>query len=46
MDFITRGSNLGENYGTNGLGRGWMPEFGKVLSAEDIRLIALLERSL
>jgi mono/diheme cytochrome c family protein len=46
IDFIIRGSQLGENYGTNGLGRGWMPGFGQVLSAEDIRLIALFERTL
>jgi mono/diheme cytochrome c family protein len=46
IDFITRGTELGQNYGTNGLGRGWMPGFGQVLSAEDIRLIALLERAL
>ena len=46
IDFIIRGSQLGENYGTNGLGRGWMPGFGQVLSAEDIRLIALYERTL
>ena len=44
--FIIRGSGLGENYGTNGLGRGWMPGFGQVLSEEDIRLIALFERTL
>ena len=46
IDFITRGTELGQNYGANGLGRGWMPGFGPLLSAEDIRLIALFERSL
>ena len=46
LAFIIRGSESGENYGANGLGRGWMPGFGQVLSAEDIRLIALFERSL
>ena len=46
IEFIIRGSKLAEAYGTNGLGRGWMPAFGQVLSAEDIRLIAMFERSL
>lgn len=46
IDFIIRGSVLGESYGTNGLGRGWMPGFGQLLSEEDIRLIALFERTL
>lgn len=46
ITFITRGSNLAENYGVNGLGRGWMPGWGEVLSEADLRLIALYERSL
>ena len=46
IDFITRGTQLGQNYGANGLGRGWMPGFGPLLSEDDIRLIALFERSL
>lgn len=46
VEFIIRGSNLAEDYGVNGLGRGWMPGFGLVLSEEDIRLISLYERSL
>jgi mono/diheme cytochrome c family protein len=46
VDFVIRGSNLAEAYGTNGLGRGWMPGFGQLLSEEDIRLIIAFERSL
>jgi mono/diheme cytochrome c family protein len=46
VDFIIRGSNLAENYGVNGIGRGWMPGFGQVLTEEDIRLIVAYERSM
>lgn len=46
VDFIIRGSNANENYGINGLGRGWMPGFGQILSEEDIALIVAYERSL
>lgn len=46
IDFIIRGSVLAEAYGVNGIGRGWMPGFGQVLSEEDIRLIVTFERSL
>jgi mono/diheme cytochrome c family protein len=46
VDFVIRGSKLAEAYGVNGLGRGWMPGFGQVLSDEDIRLIVAFERSL
>ncbi len=46
IDFIIRGSALAEAYGTNGIGRGWMPGFGAVLSQEDIELIVKFERSL
>ena len=44
--FVIRGSSLAEPYGTNGLGRGWMPAFGLILSQEDIALIVEFERSL
>ncbi len=46
IDFVIRGSKLAEAYGTNGLGRGWMPAFGQILSEEDIALIIMFERSL
>jgi mono/diheme cytochrome c family protein len=46
VDFIISGSNLAENYGVNGIGRGWMPGFGQVLTEEDIRLIVAYERSM
>jgi mono/diheme cytochrome c family protein len=46
VDFIIRGSNLAEPYGVNGLGRGWMPGFGQILTEEDIRLIISYERSM
>lgn len=46
VDFILNGSELGKNYGVNGIGRGWMPGFGQLLSQEDIDLIILYERSL
>lgn len=46
IEFVIRGSKLAEAYGTNGLGRGWMPAFGQILSQEDIELILMFERSL
>ena len=46
VTFIIGGSNLAEKYGVNGIGRGWMPGFGQVLTEEDIRLIVAYERSL
>ncbi|WKZ82091.1 MAG: cytochrome c [Acidimicrobiia bacterium] len=45
-DFIVKGSDEAVAYGVNGIGRGWMPGFGAVLSAEDIMLIVRLERAL
>jgi mono/diheme cytochrome c family protein len=45
-DFIVNGSENGEEYGVNGVGRGWMPGFGESLTPEDIRLIVTLERNL
>lgn len=44
--FIEQGSELGKNYGVNGIGRGWMPGFGQVLTQDDLDLIVLYERSL
>ncbi len=46
VDFIIGGSDDAVAFGINGLGTGRMPGFGRVLSAEDIELIAQLERSL
>ncbi|MDJ0962090.1 MAG: cytochrome c [Acidimicrobiia bacterium] len=46
ITFIIRGSNLAEDYGVNGIGRGWMPGFGQILTEEDIRLIVSYERSM
>ncbi len=46
VDFIINGSENGIGYGTNGIGRGWMPGFGAVLTEEDIRLIVEYERGL
>ena len=38
-DFLIRGSEEGQPYGVNGIGRGYMPGFGGVLSQEDIDLL-------
>jgi mono/diheme cytochrome c family protein len=46
VDFIVDGSQNGEGYGVNGIGRGWMPGFGTTLSEDDIRLIVEFERAL
>jgi len=45
-EFILNGSVNGQAYGVNGIGRGWMPGFGAVLSEADLRLIVEFERSL
>lgn len=45
-DFIVDGSENGEEYGVNGVGRGWMPGFGASLTPDDIRAIVTLVRSL
>ncbi|MGI9647968.1 MAG: c-type cytochrome [Acidimicrobiia bacterium] len=45
-EFILEGSDNGQAYGVNGIGRGWMPGFGAVLSQDDLRLIVDFERSL
>lgn len=39
VDFIANGSELGEAYGVNGVGRGYMPGFGKVLTRRDLELV-------
>jgi mono/diheme cytochrome c family protein len=46
LEFIVNGSENGKAYGVNGLGRGWMPGFGTVLSREDLMLIVTFERTL
>lgn len=45
-EFILNGSDNGIGYGVNGIGRGWMPGFGTLLSEADLRLIVEFERSL
>jgi mono/diheme cytochrome c family protein len=44
MAFIRDGSENGVQYGVNGIGRGWMPGFGQVLTQEDLMLIVQYER--
>lgn len=44
--FIVNGSVNAQAYGLNGIGRGWMPGFGTVLSEYDIMLIVKFERAL
>jgi mono/diheme cytochrome c family protein len=46
LDFIVNGSVNGVGYGVNGIGRGWMPGFGAVLTQEDLMLIVEFERAL
>jgi mono/diheme cytochrome c family protein len=46
ISFIITGSQNAVGYGVNGIGRGWMPGFGNVLSAEQIELIVEYERTL
>lgn len=46
IEFILNGSVNGQGYGVNGIGRGWMPGFGNVLTQSDIELIVDFERSL
>lgn len=45
-DFVVNGSVNAQAYGLNGIGRGWMPGFGTVLSRSDIMLIVKFERAL
>jgi len=46
LDFVINGSTAGELYGLNGIGRGWMPNFGTALSERDLMLIVKFERAL
>ena len=46
IDFIINGSEASIGYGVNGIGRGWMPGFGAVLSEQDIALVVEFERGL
>jgi mono/diheme cytochrome c family protein len=46
LDFIIKGSAAGQLYGLNGIGRGWMPGFGTVLTEADLTLIVKFERAL
>ena len=46
LDFVIKGSFAGQLYGLNGIGRGWMPGFGTVLSEHDLALIVKFERAL
>jgi len=39
LAFIANGSELGQGYGINGIGRGYMPGFGTVLSEDDLALL-------
>ena len=38
-DFLGKGSEEGVGYGVNGIGRGYMPAFGQVLSEADLDLL-------
>ena len=46
VDFVVRGSENAIGYGANGIGRGWMPGFGAVLTQADLDLIVAFERAL
>lgn len=39
-EFIGKGSESGQPYGINGIGRGYMPAFGGLLSQDDLDLLA------
>jgi mono/diheme cytochrome c family protein len=45
-DFVLNGSVNAQAYGVNGIGRGWMPGFGALLSEYDLMLIIKFERAL
>ena len=38
-EFLSLGSEVGKGYGVNGIGRGFMPGFGQVLSESDLDLV-------
>ena len=46
VEFVTTGSDFQKTYGTQGIGSGRMPGFGKMLSARQIDEIVLYERGL
>lgn len=46
IKFIVTGTDNAAPYGVNGIGTGRMPSFGASLTEEDIKLIALYERTL
>ncbi len=46
VKFVIDGSDNAQNYGVNGIGTGRMPGWGASLTADDILLIALYERTL
>ncbi|GMQ84768.1 MAG: hypothetical protein BMS9Abin07_0333 [Acidimicrobiia bacterium] len=46
VDFIIEGADNAVDYGVNGIGTGRMPGFGPSLTADDILLIAVYERTL
>ncbi len=46
IEFIITGTDSAAPYGVNGIGTGKMPGFGSSLSEDDIKLIALYERTL
>jgi mono/diheme cytochrome c family protein len=46
LNFIINGSEPAVAYGLYGIGRGWMPGFGTILSEYDLMLIVTFERSL
>jgi len=46
VEFVIEGTQLGTNYGVNGIGVGRMPGFGASLTSADIELIVLYERTL
>lgn len=46
MSFILTGSVNAKGFGVNGIGTGRMPGFGNILSADQIELIALYERTM
>jgi mono/diheme cytochrome c family protein len=46
VEFVTKGSEFQETYGTQGIGSGRMPGFGEMLTARQIDEIVLYERGL
>jgi mono/diheme cytochrome c family protein len=46
VKFVIDGTDNAQNYGVNGIGTGRMPGWGASLTADDILLIALYERTL